>query len=90
MLAERIVLVGINILFLGGSLALLWSRTRSKLKMDLFMGFAVSAVWVTSILQTLAEHGDNPRFLAPLQTLVVMVTAVWLINLFSEWKTNKK
>ena len=90
MLAERVGLVGANILFLGGSLALLWSRTRKLLGMDLFTGFAISAIWVTSILQTLAEHGDNPRFLAPLQTLVVLITAGWLLNLFTEWKTNKQ
>lgn len=80
MLAERISLFGINLLFLAGSLALLRPRIRQLFKMDVFLWFAVSAVWVTSILQTLAEHGDNPRFLAPLQSLVVLIVGVWLMR----------
>jgi 4-amino-4-deoxy-L-arabinose transferase-like glycosyltransferase len=80
MLAERVSLFGINILFLGGSPALLWPKIRALFKLDLFQCFAISAVWITSILQTLAEHGDNPRFLAPMQTLVVMIVATWLWN----------
>jgi 4-amino-4-deoxy-L-arabinose transferase-like glycosyltransferase len=80
MLAERGGLFVINILFLGGSLALLWPKVRARFGLDTFLCFAVSAVWVTSILQTLAEHGDNPRFLAPMQTLVVMIVAAWLLN----------
>ncbi|HEY3312371.1 MAG TPA: hypothetical protein VGK00_12090 [Anaerolineales bacterium] len=81
MLAERAALFGVNLAFLGGSLALLWPKTRRLFNMDLFLWFSVSAIWVTSVLQTLAEHGDNPRFLAPLQTLVVMVVAYWFIML---------
>ena len=80
MLAERIGLFGINILFLGGSLALMWPKIRTLFKLELFQCFAVSAVWITSILQTLAEHGDNPRFLAPMQTLVVLIVATWIWN----------
>jgi hypothetical protein len=30
-------------------------------------------LWVTSILQTIADHGDNPRFLIPLQAIVFYV-----------------
>ena len=90
MLVERYILVGINLLFLAGSLALVWLRARNVNKIDLFTWFAVSAVWVTSILQTLAEHGDNARFLAPMQTLVLLVTASWLHHLYIEWKTNRR
>lgn len=73
MLVQRIVLFGVNMLFLGGSLALLWPKFRTRLNPPLFIWFAASSVWVISILQTLAEHGDNARFLAPMQTLVVIV-----------------
>ena len=31
-----------------------------------------SAIWICSILQTLLDHGDNPRFLIPLQSLVIL------------------
>jgi hypothetical protein len=81
MLAERALLFGINLLFLGGSMALLWPKIRARFRMNIFLWFAASSVWVTSILQTLAEHGDNPRFLAPLQTLVVLIVAWWLVSL---------
>ena len=87
---ERTAQVGINLFFLAGSLALLSAKIRNMLKMDLFIWFAASAVWVTSILQTLAEHGDNARFLAPMQTLVVLIAALWLLHLYSEWKTNRR
>lgn len=75
MLLQRMALFGVNMLFLAGSLALLWPTIRARLKPPLFIWFAASSVWVISILQTLAEHGDNARFLAPMQTLVVLVTA---------------
>jgi len=81
MTGERFGLFGINLLFLSGSLVSLWPKIRSRFRMDLFMWFALSAVWVTSILQTLAEHGDNARFLAPLQTLVVLIVASWFLEM---------
>lgn len=73
MLVQRMALFSVNMLFLGGSLALLWPKFRARLNPPLFIWFAASSVWVISILQTLAEHGDNARFLAPMQTLVVLV-----------------
>ncbi len=36
-------------------------------------------VWVSSIVQTLVDHGDNPRFLVPLQ-LVVVTTVLIVIR----------
>jgi hypothetical protein len=29
-------------------------------------------VWVASVVQTLVDHGDNPRFLVPLQAVVFL------------------
>lgn len=79
MLIQRMALFGVNLLFLAGSFALLWGKFRAWLKPPLFIWFAASSVWVISTLQTLAEHGDNARFLAPMQTLVVLV-AGWGIT----------
>ncbi|OGO10975.1 MAG: hypothetical protein A2Y53_06850 [Chloroflexi bacterium RBG_16_47_49] len=42
-------------------------------------------IWSASILQTLLDHGDNPRFLIPLQSLVVLWVALYFYHL-----TNKK
>jgi ABC-type branched-subunit amino acid transport system permease subunit len=41
-------------------------------------------VWLTSVIQTLGEHGDNPRFLVPIQMAVIylIVVAVW------SWRKN--
>lgn len=73
MLIQRMALFGVNLLFLAGSFALFWGKFRAWLNPPLFIWFTASSVWVISILQTLAEHGDNARFLAPMQTLVVLV-----------------
>jgi hypothetical protein len=36
-------------------------------------------VLLSSVVQTLVEHGDNPRFLVPLQMVVfyVVLRAIW-------------
>lgn len=82
MLIQRMALFGVNMLFLVGSLALLWPKFRARLNPPLFIWFAASSAWVISILQTLAEHGDNARFLAPMQTLVVLVAGWGVKKLF--------
>jgi hypothetical protein len=33
-------------------------------------------IWLTSVVQTLVDHGDNPRFLIPLQPIVFYVVIV--------------
>jgi hypothetical protein len=48
----------------------------------------VSAVWVASLLQTLLDHGDNPRFSVPIQTLVVFVVLYWLVNFSTARRAN--
>jgi hypothetical protein len=88
MFAERLGLFGVNMLFLGGSVSLLWDKVRARLQPPLFIWFAASAIWITSVLQTLAEHGDNPRFLAPMQTLVVLVVAWALVRLVDILKSK--
>jgi hypothetical protein len=32
-----------------------------------FMLCLASTIWITSIVQSLLDHGDNPRFLLPLK-----------------------
>ena len=49
----------------------------------------LSIIWVTSILQTLLDHGDNPRFLVPLQSLVVLWVAFFFYQLFNPKQTSK-
>jgi len=38
----------------------------------------LGTIWVASVLQTLLDHGDNPRFLVPLQSLVLLWVAVFI------------
>lgn len=77
-LTERAALFTANLLFLVSTLlALVWRRWRAWLKPTPMWVFILSTVWLTSILQTLPDHGDNPRFLIPLQSWVVL-WALWL------------
>jgi hypothetical protein len=40
-------------------------------------------VWLISIVQTLLDHGDNPRFLVPLQMIVFITVLAGLRSLFA-------
>jgi hypothetical protein len=85
-LLERALLFAANLVFVGGSLAVLVSRKlRERTGMTPFAWFIVAAIWAASILQTLLDHGDNPRFSVPVQTLIVLVALYWLLNFWS-WR----
>jgi hypothetical protein len=87
-LAGRAVCLAANALFLLGSLALAVSRRlRRRLDINPHVLAAAGTVWITSIVQTLVEHGDNPRFLAPTQMLVVYVVARWA---YAWWKGRRR
>jgi hypothetical protein len=70
---ERFGLFGMNMLFLVSSLLLaVWKRFREACRFSPFAWLVWSTIWLASIVQTLLDHGDNPRFLVPLQTWVVL------------------
>jgi len=76
-----------NFAFLLLSIGIVLSRKlRSLVKMDTIMGVSIAMVWTISIVQTLMDHGDNPRFLVPLQMVVfyVVVRGFWL------WSRGRK
>jgi hypothetical protein len=84
-LAGRLAVFGANMLFLLTSLlALLWKRARRAWQISPALWWLAGTVWATSIVQTLADHGDNPRFLIPVQSFVVL-WVLWII-----WKTMNK
>ena len=65
-----------NFLFLAFSaLVAVSAKWRRRLKFDLISLAAGGMIWMISILQTLLDHGDNPRFLVPLQVLVIYLVA---------------
>jgi 4-amino-4-deoxy-L-arabinose transferase-like glycosyltransferase len=71
-LAWRGALALFNLAFLAGSVLLVWNKARRFLKLDAFWGCLLGTVWLTSIVQTLLEYGDNPRYSVPVQSLVVL------------------
>ena len=78
-----------NAAFLLGSLALVSKKVHLILKMDAFLWFAASTVWLTSIIQTLLDHGDNPRFSVPTQSLVVFLVLWWSVQIIRCLVTKK-
>ena len=78
--AGRILSIAANasFIFLSG-LTVVSGRARTRLGIDRYAVVAAGLIWMTSIIQTLVDHGDNPRFLVPLQMIViyVVVRAAW-------------
>ena len=65
-----------NFLFLAFSALVVVSvKWRRRLQFDLITLATGGMIWMISILQTLLDHGDNPRFLVPLQVLVICLVA---------------
>jgi len=76
---ERGLLVLANLAFLATSLLGLASRRlRQVWQIPALLWIMAGTIWLTSVVQTLLDHGDNPRFLIPLQSWVVFWVA-WLV-----------
>jgi hypothetical protein len=89
--AERGVLIGVNILFvLTSALAFFIKKIRSFFKLTPFWGMIASSIWACSVVQTLLDHGDNPRFLVPLQSMVVLWSLWILYQLISYYRLIRK
>ena len=81
-LIERGLLFGINMIFIFGSIALVVVKGfRQMVQVTPFIWFSIGTVWIASVLQSMLDHGDNPRFLIPMQSLVVLIVLWWLVNL---------
>jgi hypothetical protein len=94
---ERAMMFLFNILFIVASLAFiliegifalrhrpspLAIRTANPI-LYAYLWMLLGNIWIASILQTLLDHGDNPRFLVPLQSLVVLWVAAFFLQLVS-------
>jgi hypothetical protein len=76
----RLVAVAANAAFLGlTALAAFSPRRRRQMGVDRIAVACGGLVLLSSVVQTLVEHGDNPRFLVPLQMVVfyVVLRAIW-------------
>jgi hypothetical protein len=77
-LGSRLVLISANLFFLVSSLVLFLLRSlRVSYKVPAALWCIAGSVWIASVIQTLVDHGDNPRFLVPMQSLVVL-WVLWL------------
>jgi hypothetical protein len=66
-----------NAAFLALSGVAAFSRSlRARLGRDALLLAAAGSVWMISIVQTLLDHGDNPRFLVPMQMMVCFAVVV--------------
>ena len=78
-MGTRVILIAVNLIFLVTSLmALVWRRLRAWFPIPAALWCLAGSVWAASIVQTLVDHGDNPRFLVPMQSLVVL-WVFWLV-----------
>ncbi|HSB65194.1 MAG TPA: hypothetical protein VLD65_01370, partial [Anaerolineales bacterium] len=48
-----------------------------------FTWMLLTNIWIASFLQTLLDHGDNPRFLVPMQSLVVLWVALFVFTMIN-------
>jgi hypothetical protein len=88
---ERACLIGCNAVFLISSvLSLFIKKLRSWWSLSAFWGLIATTIWVCSIVQTLLDHGDNPRFLVPLQSMVVL-WVLWIsYQSYLRYRLNKQ
>lgn len=87
---QRVGLVAANLLFVASTaLAAGFSRIRAFLRVPGALWFLASTVWLASVIQTLVDHGDNPRFLIPLQSAVVLWSLWVLLRVAEGWRSRR-
>jgi hypothetical protein len=87
----RGISVLLNIAFLVFSLGASISRKlRSSIRMDPVLWLSLVMVWLISFVQTILDHGDNPRFLVPMQMVVIFVVIVVTPRFTEYWYKLRK
>lgn len=82
-LAGRTIAIIANGLFLlVTGAAVIVPKFRRRLRPPSVILAATSLVLLASVIQTLVDHGDNPRFLVPLQSIVMLIViwAAWRLS----------
>lgn len=82
-LLNRGALVLANLVFILGTLLLVWKKARRFLKMDAFWWFVLSVIWLTSVIQALLEYGDNPRYSVSVQSWIVLIVLWWMVQILN-------
>jgi hypothetical protein len=81
--AARGMLFGANVVFLAISVAALFARKlRGVLQVNSLHWMLIGIVVTTSLVQAFAEHGDNHRYMIPLQSTVVFIVLLWLSRVY--------
>jgi len=90
-LGARRLLFGANLAFIITTAAALISKPlREAWSLTAFHWLLAGSVWATSVLSALIDHGDNPRFLVPLQSAVVF-WVLWIgYTFWRNWRNNRK
>jgi len=87
----RGMLFVVNLIFIIASLAVLVSkRLRQVWKITTYHVLLAGSVWASSIASSLIDHGDNPRFLVPLQTVVVFLVLWAAYQSWFVWSSSKQ
>lgn len=91
-LAQRVCLVGANLVFIVFSIPALFIRRLmpDRKGLQALLWVLVGTVWIASVLQTLLDHGDNPRFLVPLQSFVALWVLWFGFKILQEIKKAKR
>lgn len=70
---------GSNLLFIVTSaLALFWKKLSKVWNIRPMLWLMATTIWATFIIHTLLDHGDIPRFLVPVQSIVIF-WVLWII-----------
>lgn len=76
LVGRALAIVANGLFLLTTAAAAIVPKVRRRLRPPKVILLGASLVLVSSVIQTLVDHGDNPRFLVPLQT-IVMLTLIW-------------
>jgi len=89
-LAARGLLFGANLVFILSSIGTVFSKRLRRLwSIRPFHWLLAGSIWATAVASSLMDHGDNPRFLVPLQTAVVF-WVLWLVWMsWTAWRTAR-
>ena len=88
-LVQRLIIFGANMFFIISPVLLfigqrIDGRYGKKIDPKIVSSWILllGTVWLTSIVSSLLDHGDNPRFLIPLQSLVTIWVIWWIWQCF--------
>jgi len=78
----------VSAVFLGGTLAFVFKKVRSRVHMNAFTWLLTGMVWAASVLQALVEYGDNPRYSLPTHAFILVVVMWWGYCLLKKYETS--